>query len=57
MKGNKDERKENYRLLKRSGCIIQRENGDIVVLPPDEAAEAFERMDPVHKALYTNADS
>lgn len=51
---DKDQRKENYRLLKNSGCIIQRENGDIVVLPPDEAAEALEKMDPVHKALYTD---
>ena len=50
---SKDQRKENYRLLRNSGCVIQRENGDIVVLPPDEAAEAFEKMDPVHKALYT----
>ena len=50
---DKNERKENYRLLMNSGCVIQRENGDIVVLPPDEAAEAFEKMDPVHKALYT----
>jgi epoxyqueuosine reductase QueG len=49
---NKDERKENYRLLKNSGCVIQRENGDIVVLPPDEAAEEFEKMDPAHKELY-----
>jgi len=52
---NKDERKENYRLLKNSGCVIQRENGDIVVLPPDEAAEEFEKMDSVHRALYTDA--
>jgi epoxyqueuosine reductase QueG len=49
---NKDERKENYRLLKNSGCVIQRENGDIVVLPPDKAAEEFEKMDPEHKELY-----
>jgi len=39
-----------------SGCVIQRENGDIVVLPPDEAAEEFEKMDPAHKRLYTDAD-
>jgi hypothetical protein len=54
---NKDQRKENYRLLRNSGCVIQRENGDIVVLPPDEAAEAFDKMAPEHKALYTDVDS
>ena len=49
---NKDERQENYRLLRNSGCVIQRENGDIILLSPDEAAEEFEKMDPAHKALY-----
>jgi len=29
----------------------------IVVLPPDEAAAAFDKMVPKHKALYTNVDS
>ncbi len=53
---NKDERKENYRLLKNSGCVIQRENGDIVVLPHEEAAKEFEKMDTEHKRLYTDAD-
>jgi hypothetical protein len=53
---NEDERKENYRLLKNSGCVIQRENGDIVVLPPEKAAEEFEKMDPAHKALYTGTE-
>jgi len=50
---NKEERKENYRLLKNSGCVIQRENGDIIVLPAEEAAEEFEKMDPAHRALYS----
>jgi len=50
---NKDERKENYKLLKNSGCVIQRENGDIVVLPSEEAAAEFEKMDASHKELFT----
>lgn len=50
---DKKARKENYRLLKNSGCVIQRENGDIEVLPPEEAAQEFEKMDPAHKQLYT----
>ncbi len=51
--GDKETRKENYRLLKNSGCVIQRENGEIVVLPAKEAAEEFERMEGAHRALYT----
>ncbi|UCD83339.1 MAG: epoxyqueuosine reductase [Deltaproteobacteria bacterium] len=53
---DKKARTENYKLLKNSGCVIQREDGDIVVLPPEEAAKEFEKMDPAHKALYTDAD-
>jgi epoxyqueuosine reductase len=49
---DKKARNENYKLLKNSGCVIQRENGDIVVLPPEEAAKEFEKMSPEHKALY-----
>ena len=37
------------------GCVIQRENGDIVVLPHEEAAKEFEKIDPAHKRLYTDA--
>ncbi len=50
---DKKARTGNYTLLKKSGCVIQRENGDIVALPPEEAAKEFEKMDPAHKALYT----
>jgi hypothetical protein len=49
------EKGQVYRFLKDSSCVIQRENGDIVVLPPDEAAEEFEKMDPAHNRLYTDA--
>ena len=50
---DKKARNENYRLLRNSGCVIQREDGDIVVLPHEQAAEEFEKMDPAHKRLYT----
>lgn len=49
---DKEARNENYRLLKNSGCVIQRKNGDVVVLPPDEAVEEFKKMDPAHRELY-----
>lgn len=50
--GNKEDTSENYRLLISSGCVIQRPGGKIDVLPPDDAAAEFERMDPQHRDLY-----
>jgi epoxyqueuosine reductase QueG len=44
--------RENYRMLKRSGCVIQRENGDIEVLPAREAAREFSAMKPEHRRMY-----
>jgi len=50
--GDPKETKENYRLLANSGCVVQKENGDIVVLPTEEAEEFFETMSPKHKRAY-----
>lgn len=50
--GDKDETRENYRLLTNSGCVIQRPGGGKAVLPPEEAKEEFEKMSPEHKNLY-----
>ena len=50
--GDPKETAENYRILTNSGCVVQKENGDIVVLPPKEADEVFNKMDPKHKRLY-----
>jgi epoxyqueuosine reductase len=50
--GNKDETLENYRLLTSSGCVIQRENGEKIVMPPEGAVEEFEKMPTEHRALY-----
>ena len=52
--GDKDETRENYRLLTSSGCVVQRPTGEKVVLPPEEAAAEFEKMDPAHRELYTD---
>jgi hypothetical protein len=32
--------------------VIQWENGEKIVLPPEEAVEEFEKMPPEHRALY-----
>ena len=50
--GDKKENLENLQLLLNSGCVIQYPDGSIKVLPPDEAEEEFNRMDPEHRALY-----
>jgi epoxyqueuosine reductase len=50
--GDREETRENYRLLKSSGCVVQGEKGEIEVLPPDEAEKAFRRLDPDHRELY-----
>ncbi|ABW65987.1 4Fe-4S ferredoxin iron-sulfur-binding domain-containing protein [Desulfosudis oleivorans] len=51
-RGDREETKENYRLLTTSGCVIQREDGTIEVLGAEDAAREFERMPPEHTTLY-----
>lgn len=50
--GDKKENLENLKMLRKSGCVIQYPDGSINVLPPDEAEEEFDRMDPEHRSLY-----
>ncbi len=52
--GDPKETAENYKILVNSGCVIQKENGEILILPPEEAKEAFEAMDPKHQRLYAS---
>ena len=51
--GDPKETAENYKLLTNSGCVIQKEDGEIVALPPDKAQEEFDKMDPKLKRRYT----
>jgi epoxyqueuosine reductase len=50
--GNKDETRENVKLLHGSGCIMQKPDGELYALPPEEAKAAFASMDPERKKLY-----
>lgn len=50
--GDKEETKENVRLLHGSGCVLQRADGELYALPPGEAEAAFEAMEPERRALY-----
>ena len=51
--GNDEETKKNYELLISSGCVVQKPDGDILVLPPDEAQKVFDEFPRKHKKLYT----
>ncbi len=42
--GDPEETKINYDLLKKSGCVVQDENGSLIVLPWDKAQEHYERL-------------
>ena len=50
--GDPKETTENYRILANSGCVLQKENGDIIVLPHEEAEREFNKMNPKHQRLY-----
>ena len=51
--GDAKETLKNYEILKNSGCLVQKENGDILILPADEAQKAYDELDKKHKRLYT----
>jgi hypothetical protein len=51
-RGDEEETRVNYRLLTSSGCVIQREDGSVKVLPPEEADRALERLGTAHRELY-----
>ncbi len=50
--GNKEDTRENVRLLHGSGCIMQKPDGELYTLPPAEAEAAFNAMEPERRALY-----
>lgn len=50
--GDKEATKENYRLLTSSGCVVQREDGEVEVLPADEALRVFDSLPEGHRKLY-----
>ncbi|MHA1300082.1 MAG: 4Fe-4S binding protein [Candidatus Helarchaeota archaeon] len=50
--GDEEENRKNWDLLRNSGCVLQKPNGEIVVLPPDEAQKMFNEFPRKHKRLY-----
>ena len=51
--GNDEDTKKNYELLINSGCVVQKPDGEILVLPPDKAQKVFDEFPRKHKKLYT----
>lgn len=52
--GSEEENKKAFKILQNSGCAIQKPDGEVVVLPPDEAQELFDSFPRKHRKLYTN---
>lgn len=52
--GNRKETAENFRMIVNSGVVIQKEDGELVVLPPDEGKALFETFDQKHRRHYEN---
>lgn len=50
--GDKKETAQNMRILRKSGCVVQRPDGTIEILPPDEAEAELNKMGPEQQALY-----
>ena len=50
--GDKMENGRNVRMLRKSGCVVQRPDGSLVPLPADEARTVVEAMEPARRALY-----
>ena len=49
---DKEERKNRYKMLTESGCIVQNPDGSVEAFRPEEAAERVAAMDPETRALY-----
>ncbi len=50
--GDAEENRKNFKILTSSGCVIQNPDGEILVLPPEEAQKTFDEFPKKHKKLY-----
>ncbi len=50
--GDKKETAKNVKLLHSSGCVLQKSDGSLYALPPEDAEIAFEEMEPDRKSIY-----
>jgi hypothetical protein len=49
---DKEVRKKRYKMLVESGVIVQKPDGSLVAVSPEEGKKHLEAMDPETKALY-----
>jgi epoxyqueuosine reductase len=49
---DKEERKRRYNLLINSGVVLQKEDGSLQKISPEEVGERLAQMPPEHRALY-----
>ena len=49
---NKEERKQRYEMLTKSGVVVQNSNGALEAVPPDEAKERLSNTAPEIRQLY-----
>jgi epoxyqueuosine reductase QueG len=50
--GDKPENASNLKLVRRSGCVVPRQDGSFAVVPSEEAEQEFAKLDPETQALY-----
>ncbi len=50
--GDKLKTAANLKLLHKSGCVLQREDGSLYAVPAEDAKIIFEELDPDRKNLY-----
>ena len=51
---DKEERQARYRMLTRSGAVVQQEDGRRIAVSPEDARRMLAAMPPARRALYEN---
>jgi hypothetical protein len=54
---DKEERTRRYRMLAEAGVVVQRPDGSLEALPPEEANKRLAEMDPETRALYEEIET
>ena len=49
---DKEERKRRNKLVKKSGVIVQNEDGTLDAVTPEEARKRLDAMEPERRAMY-----
>lgn len=52
--GNREDTEENYRILTNSGCVVKNENGENVILSPEEADKVEQSVKALNREEKTS---